>query len=151
YVYDLGLPTGTVTGGLYSPRVRTNVAPRIDLQLGQKNTLTVRYQLWRDSESGVLGSTYSSPTQATGSTSYENTLQISDAEVINDHIVNETRFQYLRDTETDTSVSSAPQIQVPATFVSGGSSSQFSRDHTDHYELWNETTMSAGAHALKFG
>jgi len=151
YIYNPTLPTGEISGGVYSPRVRTNIAPRVDLQLGQKNTLTVRYQFWRDSESGVLGSAYSLPSQATGSTSYENTLQLSDAEVINDHIVNETRFQYLRDTAADTSVSSAPQIQVPDSFTSGGSSSQFSKDHQDHYELWNETTMSAGTHALKFG
>jgi hypothetical protein len=151
YIYTATLPSGVESGGLFSPRVRTNVAPRIDLQFGQKNTLTMRYQLWRDSESGVLGGTTDLPSQATGSKSYENTLQISDAEVINDHIVNETRFQYLRDTGTDTSVSAAPQIQVPTYFASGGSSSQFSEDHTDHYELWNETTMSAGAQALKFG
>ncbi|MFZ1015723.1 MAG: hypothetical protein WAN28_20425, partial [Terracidiphilus sp.] len=151
YIYTPTLPTGTESGGIYSPRVRTNVAPRIDLQFGQKNTLTMRYQLWRDSESGVLGSTLSLPSQATASTSLENTLQVSDAEVINDRIVNETRFQYLRDTGTDTSVSNAPQVQVPGSFVSGGSSSQYSNDHQDHYELWNETTMSAGAHALKFG
>ncbi len=151
YIYTATLPSGNESGGVYSPRVRTNVAPRIDLQFGQKNTLTVRYQLWRDSESGVLGSTYDLPTQATASTSYENTVQVSDAEVINDHVVNETRFQYLRDTGTDTSISSAPQIQVPTEFVSGGSSSQFSEDHQDHYELWNETTMSVGAQAIKFG
>jgi carboxypeptidase family protein len=154
YVYSVTLPTGLETGGVYSPRVRTNFAPRIDLQLGQKNTLTMRYQFWRDSESGVLtgqNTVYDLPSQATGSTSYENTVQISDAEVINDHIVNETRFQYLRDTSKDTSVSSAPQIQVPQSFVGGGSSGQFSSDHQDHFELWNETTMSVGAHALKFG
>jgi hypothetical protein len=155
YIYTARLspdPTvAPITGGVYSPRVRTNVAPRIDLQLGQKNTLTVRYQMWRDSESGVLGGTTDLPSQATGSTSYENTVQISDAEVINDHIVNETRFQYLRDFGTDTSVSAAPQIEVPGYFASGGSSSQYSNDHSQHFELWNETTMSAGAHALKFG
>ena len=154
YIYTATLPAGKESGGVFSPRVRTNIAPRIDLQLGQKNTLTMRYQLWRDSESGVLGGNtfqFDLPTQATGSVSYENTLQISDAEVINDHIVNETRFQYLRDTGTDTSVSAAPQVQVPGYFVGGGSSGQFSNDHQDHYELWNETTMSAGAHALKFG
>ncbi len=139
------------TGGVYSPRTRTNIAPRIDLQLGTKNTLTVRYQLFRDSEAGVLGATYDLPTQATGSTSYENTLQVSDAEVINDHIVNETRFQYLRDTGADTSVSAAPQVSVPQYFTGGGSSSQNSHDHQDHLELWNETTLSAGAHAIKFG
>jgi hypothetical protein len=140
-----------VSGAVYSPRVRTNLSPRFDFQLGQKNTLTVRYQFWRDSESGVLGSTYALPSQATGSTSYENTLQISDAEVINDHIVNETRFQYERDTSADIAASSAPQVQVPGYFFSGGSSSQFSNDHQDHYELWNITTMSVGRHALKFG
>jgi Carboxypeptidase regulatory-like domain len=151
YIYRAYLPGTTESGSVFSPRVRTNFAPRFDFQLGQKNTLTVRYQFWRDSESGVLGSTYNLPTQATASTSYENTIQISDAEVINDHIVNETRFQYLRDTGTDTSVSMAPQVQVPESFVSGGSSSQYANDHQDHYELWNETTMTAGAHALKFG
>jgi carboxypeptidase family protein len=156
YIYSAYLTEGAppLTGGVYSPRVRTNVAPRFDLQLGQKNTLTMRYQFWRDSESGVLAGQnpqFDLPSQATGSTSYENTVQISDAEVINDHIVNETRFQYLRDTSKDTSVSSAPQIQVPQSFVGGGSSGQFSNDHQDHYELWNETTMSVGTHALKFG
>ncbi len=153
YIYNATVdPNGTkVSGNVYSPRVRTNLSPRFDFQFGQKNTLTVRYQFWRDSESGVLGSTYDLPSQATGSTSYENTLQISDAEVINDHIVNETRFQYERDTGTDTAVSTAPQVQVPQNFSSGGSSSQHSNDHQDHYELWNETTMTAGTHALKFG
>lgn len=154
YIYTAQLapaPATPETGGVFSPRTRTNVSPRIDLQLGQKNTLTVRYQLYRDTESGVLGSTTDLPSQATGSTSYENTLQISDAEAINDRIVNETRFQYLRDTGNDTSVSDAPQVSVPGYFSSGGSNSQMSNDHQDHYELWNETTMTAGAHAIKFG
>ena len=157
YVYNAvnpDNPTASVAGGVYSPRVRTNVAPRIDLQLGEKNTLTMRYQFWRDSESGVLtgqNTVLDLPSQATGSTSYENTVQISDAEVINDHIVNETRFQYLRDTSNDTSVSTAPQLVLPQSFTAGGSSGQFSNDHQDHYELWNETTMSVGTHALKFG
>jgi Carboxypeptidase regulatory-like domain len=153
YIYNAILAPGAspVSGSVFSPRVRTNLSPRFDFQLGQKNTLTVRYQFWRDGQSGVLGSTYDLPSQATASTSYENTLQVSDAEVINDHIVNETRFQYQRETGTDTSVSTAPQGQVPQYFTNGGSSSQYANDHQDHYELWNITTMSAGTHALKFG
>ena len=152
YVYTADFGSGlTQTGGVYSPRVRTNIAPRIDLQLGQRNTLTVRYQFERDNESGLLGSTISLPSQATGTTSYEHTVQASDAFVINDHIVNETRFQYLRDRNKGTSVSDTPTVTVPGYFVSGGASSQFSSQHEDHYELWNETTMSAGRHALKFG
>jgi hypothetical protein len=153
YVYSATLnDAGEVeTGGVYSPRVRTNIAPRIDLQLGSKNTLTMRYQFYRNAQSGILGSTISLPTQATGSTAYEHTIQISDSEVINDHLVNETRFQYLRDLATDTSVSAAPMITVPTAFTGGGATAQYSNDHQDHLEFWNETTLTAGAHAIKFG
>ena len=44
-----------------------------------------------------------------------------------------------------------PLISVPGTFTGGGSSGQTSTDHTDHLELQNLTTMSAGTQAIKFG
>jgi hypothetical protein len=61
--------TGAPAGGLLNPHTRTNIAPRIDLQLGQKNTLTLRYQFYRDSQSGQLSSSQQSSTQATSSSS----------------------------------------------------------------------------------
>ena len=56
------------TGAIYSPDSRIEVSPRIDLQLGQKNTLTLRYQFESSSTSGNFGST-SLPSQATGTPS----------------------------------------------------------------------------------
>ena len=100
-----------VSGSLFSPQTHTEVSPRLDLQLGQKNTLTLRYQFYRNSQSGNIGST-SMPSLSSSSTSIENTVQISDSEIINDHIVNETRFQYLRDMSTTTPVSTAPTVSV---------------------------------------
>jgi hypothetical protein len=158
-VYD---PIGYYSSGaLLNPRTRTNVSPRIDLQLGQKNTLTVRYQFYRDSNTDSLSGTVALPTQATSSTSTENTVQISDAVIVNDHIVNETRFQYLRDASSEAPASgiaaidgfttTSPSVSVTQSFTTGGSSSQQSKDHTDHLELQNLTTMSLGAHAVKFG
>ena len=141
---------GTLSGGLFSPSKHTEVAPRIDLQLGQKNTLTLRYQFERFTQSGNISS-LQTPDQSSSSTSLEHTIQISDSQVINDHIVNETRFQYLRDIDSSTPVSAAPTISVPGSFTSGGSGGQKSNDHTDHLELQNLSTMSAGAHAIKFG
>ena len=138
------------TGSVYAPSTRIEVAPRIDLQLGQKNTLTLRYQFERSSSSGSLGAT-SLPAQATSGTSSENSLQLMDSQIINDHIVNETRFQYRRSISTTTPVSTAPTVGVSGDFSGGGSSVQFNNDHTDHLELQNITTMSAGAHAIKFG
>jgi len=141
---------GTIAGGLYNPQTRVNVSPRIDLQLGAKNTLTARYQFFYNSESGEIGST-SLPSQSDSTNSTEHTIQLSDSMIINDHIVNETRFQYLRDSSTTTPVSDAPSVSVPGSFTSGGNGGQTSNDTQDHFELQNLTTMSIGAQAIKFG
>jgi hypothetical protein len=141
---------GPISGGLFAPQTHTNISPRLDLQLGQKNTLTLRYQFFRNNQSGNIGST-SLPTLGTTSDSTEHTIQLSDSQIINDHMVNETRFQYLRDNASSTPLGGAPQISVPGSFTGGNASSQSSSNHTDHLELQNITTMSLGKQAIKFG
>jgi len=142
---------GPLSGGLFAPQTRTNIAPRIDLQLGQKNTLTARYQFYRNNQSGSIGST-SLPSQSSDSLETESTVQASDSWVINEHVVNETRFQFLRDYESTTPATpNVPLVSVPGTFTGGGSSGQMSSDHTTHFELQNITTMAAGKQAIKFG
>jgi hypothetical protein len=136
---------------LPNPRTRTNLSPRFDLQLGPKNTLSVRYQYWDDSN------TASGPGQLyVGSTAYdshetENTAQISDTQVLSDKVVNETRFQYIHDRDTESPTDTTPSIQVQGAFFSGGASSQYSQDNTNRYEIQNYTSMSLGAHFVKFG
>jgi len=144
------LPTSVTTGATYSPSSRIEVSPRIDMQLGQKNTLTVRYQFEQSSTSGNFNST-SLPTQATGTTSTEQAIQLNDSQIITEHVVNETRFQYRRAPTVDTSISTAPTVGVPGYFSGGGSESQFTNDHSAHLELQSITTMSVGAQAIKFG
>ncbi len=144
--------TGECSGTVNNPHNRINLSPRIDLQLGQKNTLTIRYQFYRDTEQGDISSTQLQlPSQSEVEYSTESQLQLSDAEVINDHIVNESRFQYVRDIGTNTPVSTTPTIQVEGDFVGGGAQGQVSNTHEDRYEYQNLTTMSVGAQALKFG
>jgi hypothetical protein len=145
------LPVNPTTGALYSPSDRIEVSPRVDLQLGEKNTLTVRYQFERSSQSDVLGSSTSLPAQATGSTTSEQAIQLSDSQIINDHIVNETQFQYRRAPTDATSVSRAPTVSIPGYFTDGGNNSQFATDHSTHLELHNVTTMTAGAQTIKVG
>jgi hypothetical protein len=138
-------------GGLFGTTTHTNISPRIDLQLGQKNTLTLRYQFYRNNETNNLSGSTSLPTQANSTDSIEHTIQLDDTQIINDHLVNETRFEYRRANTTTTPVSTAPSISVAGYFASGGSSAQSAVSHMDHYELQNITTLSAGTHAIKFG
>jgi len=138
------------SGAIGNPRSRTNVSPRVDIQIGKKNTLTMRYQYYHDSSSGNLGTT-ALPSQASSSTTNDNSIQLSDTEVITDHIVNETRFQYDRALSKTTPVSSSPTLSVGGELSAGGNSQQSTNDHTDRWEFQNLTTMSLGRHALKFG
>lgn len=142
---------GIVSGSIFSPATHLNISPRIDLQIGQKNTLTLRYQFFRNNETNNSGSSVSLPATATNADTIEHAFQLEDSQVVNDHIVNETRFQYLRDLSTVSSLGNAPFVSVPGYFSSGSSTSQTESDHTDHYELQNITTMTVGAHAIKFG
>ena len=91
------------------------------------------------------------PSQSTTETRSENTVQLSDSQIVNEHIVNETRFQYLR----ETLYHDAGQHRAHGYRVRGPSPAAAPRPGiarpTDHLELQNLTTMSAGAQAIKFG
>jgi hypothetical protein len=144
------IPTAPTTGALHSTGNRISVSPRLDLQLGQKNTLTVRYQYVYQSSSGSIGST-SLPSQATASSTSEHSVQLMDSQIINDHFVNETRMQYRLAPTVTTPVSTTPSIGVPGYFSGGGNGGGYSSDRSTHIELQNISTISAGAQAIKIG
>jgi hypothetical protein len=133
-----------------TPRGRTNIGPRVDYALSKNNTLTARYQYYRDTDtnSGIGQNTLSS--QAYNSKSTEQTFQIGDTQIYGAKVVNETRFQYLRDVSSLTSLNTDPEVNVLGAFTGGGNGT-ISNDHQDHYELQNYTSLIHGNHTLKFG
>ena len=133
------------------PRHRTNLTPRIDYQLSKNNTLTVRYQYYRDTENNDGIGQFTLPSQAYNSDSTEHTLQISDTQVIGAKIVNELRFQYLRELDNQIAQSTQPTLNVLGSFDGGGNNQQNILDHQDHYELQNYTSIIHGNHTVKFG
>ena len=150
-ILDSAGNSSTYTAAVANPQTRLMFSPRFDLQLGQKNTLIARYMLSRQEETndGVSGTSLQS--QGYDVSNQSQTLQLSDTQVINDHTVNETRFQYIRERDKQTPVSTDPTISVSGSFTDGGSSSGTVRSALDQYELQNYTLMSKGAHALNYG
>ena len=101
-------PGNTITpynAAVPSPQKRLNISPRVDFQLSPKNTLTIRYQYSQNTETNEGIGGFSLPTTGYNSHSTENTVQISDTQVISPTIVNETRFQFIRDSDTQTPLS----------------------------------------------
>ncbi|MGA3262857.1 MAG: carboxypeptidase regulatory-like domain-containing protein [Terracidiphilus sp.] len=135
---------------LLNRRIRNNSSARIDWQLGARNTFTARYGFWSEAEHGDLNSG-ALPSASTHESNTDHTVQMSDAIVINDHAVNESRFQYERQNENHYPDSTARAINVQGDFTGGGYSGQKSLDHTTRLEFQNLTTLSHGAHAIKFG
>src|SRR5580658_104999 len=133
-----------------TPHQRTNITPRLDYAITKNNTLTVRYQYYRDTETNNgIGQT-TLPSQAYDSISTEHTVQIGDTQVFGAKVVNETRFQYLRDNAGQTSIDTNPQTTVLGSFTGGGNGT-ISTDYQDHYELQNYTSVIHGNQTIKFG
>ena len=135
---------------LLNRRIRDNASARIDWQLGARNTFTVRYGFWSESEHSDLSSG-SLASASTHESNTDHTVQMSNAFILNDHAVNESRFQYDRQNENHYPDSTDRTISVTGDFTGGGFSGQKSQDHTTRLEFQNVTTLSHGAHAIKFG
>jgi len=132
-------------------RYRTNITPRLDYQLGKNNTLTARYQYFRDTQNQDGIGQFNLSSQAYNSESTEHTLQISDTQIFGAKIVNETRFQYLREIDNQSAANTRPTLNVLGAFGGGGNSDGTVLDHQDHYELQNYTSIIHGNHTTKFG
>ncbi len=139
------------TVAVANPQSRLDISPRFDFQLGTNNTLTVRYMFDRQKETNSGVSQFALQSQAYDVSNLENSLQLSDTQIINDHVVNETRFQYIRDRDNQAAQSSDPTITVQGAFTGGGSNMGVVRDNQDRFELQNSTIVSKGTHSINFG
>ncbi len=80
-----------------NPTSRLDISPRVDLQLGAANTLTIRETYNRSVSTDSIGSTgLTLPEHATNSTNQENAVQISDSWILSKNLVDDIRFQYRR-------------------------------------------------------
>jgi len=134
-----------------NPQSRLDLSPRLDLQLTPSNTLTIRYMYDRVKNTNNGVSQFALPAQGYNTQDEEQTLQMSDTQVLGAHWINETRFQYIRDRDNQVPENTTPTVTVQGAFTDGGNNTGTSRDSQDHYELQNYTTAALGSHSINFG
>jgi hypothetical protein len=138
------------------PLSNSFIAPRIDYQISTNNTLTVRFEeRWNNQQNtglggfnlppGYDGSELAYPTVSNGQN-----LTATETAVLSPTLVNETRFQYTRNW-TATPGNLIPELNVTSEFATGGNGLGNSYDLTHHFELQNYTSITAGAHTIRFG
>ena len=146
------------TGGTYNyaaavpnPQSRMDLSPRIDVQLSPNNTLTFRYMYDRQKSTNDGVSQFALQTQGYDTLNEENTIQISDTQILSPKVVNETRFEYIRDRDNQLPLYTTPTVTVQGAFTGGGNNEGTIRDAQDHYELQNYTSAALGKHSIRFG
>jgi hypothetical protein len=134
-----------------TPQRRTTFSPRLDYQLNSRHTLVARYT-YSKAESinqGVGG--FSLPSRSFDQSNTQHTFQLTETAVLGEGIINETRFQYVRQRSRQNGDNSQPTINVLESFIGGGSQIGQSFNNEDRFELQNYTSWAWGKHSLKAG
>src|ERR1035437_2145739 len=139
------------TGSFLSYLRRTAITPRVDYQLSTNNTLTLRYSYNRDDVRNAGVGSLNLVSRGYRNDSPSHTIDVTETAVIGASIVNETRFQYFRPTNTSQANSAGYAIQVLGAFNGGGNPVGHSTDTQNGYEFQNYTSVLRGAHAWRFG
>jgi hypothetical protein len=153
YATDLNssLAPQTVNQAVLTPQTFTMLSPRLDYAINANNTLTVRYQNTRSTaDNQGVGNFNLSSLGYTAVTS-ENTIQATETSIINTHLVNETRFQFMRSTTGMSGGANDVDISVQGAFTTGGAQVGNSGTRTNEWEATNTSTFTHGAHTLKWG
>ena len=129
---------------------RTRAEPRVDYQLNDNNTITMRYGLYRgDIQGAGIGGFVLT------SSGYHVHYLAQTAQFIETSVhgatVNETRFQSYHNSLLLQADTTGPTVQVLGSFTEGGSPFGKSLDRQNNFELQNNTTSVRGSHTWRFG
>jgi hypothetical protein len=150
-VLNSDLQQASFSQAVPSPHTNTNLSSRVDYQLSTNNTLTARYQFWQDNAQNSGIGQFSLASQGYNAHQTEHTIQISDSQVISDRAVNDLRFEFVHDSNSQIPQTLDPTIQVLGAFTGGGSPQGKVLDTQDHYEVHDLASISLGKHSLTFG
>jgi hypothetical protein len=134
-----------------APQTRWDINPRLDTMIGAKNTLTARFEY--ESNTGTNnGGGLSLPSRGDTSSSNETTLQLSDTQLWSNTVINETRFEFQRDSSSSTPFNAGPSVLVEGIVNSGGSGGgSINNSSDDHYELQNYTSIQLLKNFVRLG
>ena len=134
-----------------TPSRRTEITPRLDYQLNSSNTLVARYSYEQASDENSGVGDFNLLSRAFNTASREHVLRLTETALINEKVINETRFQYIRRRNEQESQNSSVITRVSEAFTGGGSQVGFSVRDEDRLEFQNFTSWTTGQHSFKAG
>ena len=134
-----------------SPQRRVMVSPRIDYQLNDNNTLSVRYRWSRTDINDAGIGAFNLVSRGYDTQSLRHSVQVTETAVLSTNVINEARFQFFRNGSENVAANLRPAIQVSGSFNGGGAQVGRSLDSQNSYEFQDYMSVNHGKHAWRFG
>ena len=151
---DVGYPGSSIRTGIYpNPVHSANMLGKIDHHVSGSDQLSIRYAFYRVTADNSRGAgALNAATASAGLDNVDHSVALGNTWTISSKTVNETRFQFaygdLKAPPTDL-IGPAVSIQGVASF--GTASGSPTRRLNKMYQLVNNLSHQAGAHALRAG
>jgi hypothetical protein len=148
---DANLNPLLVNQAILTPQHMTTLSPRLDLALNANNSLTVRnqYNRLRNDNQGVGG--FSLASKAYNTRAMENSLQLTETNVVSPRFLNETRFQFMHASSAASRDSGLPATTVQGAFSGGGAQLGNSGTTANRFEISNISSFTRGTHIVRWG
>jgi hypothetical protein len=148
---DNNLQVVPIAQAVLTPRRDTEENVKFDRQLSKDQTLTLRYTFARTAIDDQGASGFSLPSRIYNYRDGEDTVQFAETGVYGAHTVNETRARYSRLRTSEHGNADLPTTVVLDAFTGGGPPLTLSFTNQDRIEVQNMTTVTHGAHLLRWG
>jgi hypothetical protein len=134
------------------PQRRTEFAPRLDVQLGEKHTLVFRYDFEDEKLEGQNVGSFSLPSADVRTTTRNQELTATDTYIINPSFVSETRLRLSRAFSTrDAIADTAGATIVVADSFTQGSSAGTNQSTDQRFELQQNFNIVHGNQTIRSG
>jgi Carboxypeptidase regulatory-like domain len=134
-----------------TPQRRVSVNPRLDYQLNDRNTLTLRYvYLHSDVRDAGLGG-FNLTSRGYHVLGENQTVQLTETAALSASVINETRFQFIHTNGETIANTLTPAIQVLGSFNGGGAQVGHSFNGQNNYEFQDYVSVARKSHYWKFG
>ncbi len=150
-VLDSGLNPVDLRVSSPSPSKDIEFNPRFDLKLDENNTLVFRYGFERETRDGAGLGGFNLLSRAYSSEDTEHSYRVTETAILSPRIINETRFQYIRQRNSESGDVDTPTIRVLDAFTSGGANIGDAFSNNDRFDFFNFTSFLLDKHSLKVG
>ena len=141
----------TVNQTIVTPSVYDELDFRGDFKINKKHTLVAGYEYdnsHRD-PAGIGG--FNLPLRGYRSEGIYHRLQVTETAMINEKMINETRFQITHSVDRQMAKNAIPALNVSDSFYGGGAQVGNASSTYDRAELQNFTSWQKGKHFIKIG